>query len=315
MAGTVARALLAFSVALVCMAVPAGASLAKITVASKVDTEGALLGSMILELLQRRGLDVESKLQLGPTRTVRSAIISGDIDIYPEYTGNAGFFSGSEADPVWRNASAGFERAREIDADRRLIWLKPAPANNTWAIALRRDVAKANGIRTLDDFSRWVGQGGRVKLAGSQEFLESSAALPAFQKAYGFTLSPEQTLVLSGGDTAATIRAAAQNIAGVNAAMAYGTDGELAALDLVILEDTRQVQPVYAPAPVVRAEILKQNPEIRDALEPVFATLDKETLQQLNARIALDGMDARTVARDYLTAHGFIPPAATRTSR
>lgn len=315
MAGTFARALLAFGLALAFAVAPVRASLAKITVASKVDTEGALLGSMIVELLQRRGLEVENKLQLGPTRMVRSAIISGDIDIYPEYTGNAGFFSGSEADPVWRNPGAGFERARQIDAGRELVWLKPAPANNTWAIALRRDVASANGIRTLDDFSRWVGGGGRVKLAGSQEFLESPAALPAFQKAYGFALAPEQTLVLSGGDTAATIRAAAQNIAGVNAAMAYGTDGELAALDLVILEDTRQVQPVYAPAPVVRAQVLKDNPVIRDALEPVFATLDKETLQKLNARIALEGVDARTVARDYLAARGFIQPGAVRTSR
>jgi osmoprotectant transport system substrate-binding protein len=315
MAGTFARALFAFSLAFALAVAPVKASLAKITVASKVDTEGALLGSMIVELLQRRGLVVENKLQLGPTRMVRSALVSGDIDIYPEYTGNAGFFSGSEADPVWRNAAAGFERARQLDAGRELVWLKPAPANNTWAIALRRDVAAAKGIRTLDDFSRWVGEGGRVKLAGSQEFLESPAALPAFQKAYGFTLSPEQVLVLSGGDTAATIRAAAQNIAGVNAAMAYGTDGELAALDLVILEDPRQVQPVYAPAPVVRAEVLRQNPVIRELLEPVFATLDQETLQRLNARIALDGVDARTVARDYLASRGFISPAATRTSR
>ena len=103
-----------------------------------------------------------------------------------------------------------------------------------------------------------------------------------------------------------TIKAAAQQTSGVNAAMAYGTDGPLAALGLVILADPLAVQPVYAPAPVVRAEVLARYPKIRALLAPVFRTLDTTTLQTLNARIALEGQDARQVAADYLKAKGLV---------
>ncbi len=86
-------------------------------------------------------------------------------------------------------------------------------------------------------------------------------------------MSDEQLLTLSGGNTAATLRAAAEEMSGVNAAMAYGTDGALAALGLVALADDRGAQIVYAPAPVMREAVLQQHPEIRSVLDPVFATL------------------------------------------
>jgi len=104
---------------------------------------------------------------------------------------------------------------------------------------------------------------------------------------------------LSGGNTAATLRAAAEGISGVNAAMAYGTDGAIAALGLVALCDDKHAQIVYAPVPVIRASVLDAHPQIAPALDRVFATLSRERLQELNARIAVEGEDARTVAGDY----------------
>jgi osmoprotectant transport system substrate-binding protein len=290
----------------------AGASVAAraadaVTVASKIDTEGAVLGNAIVLLLENAGIPVNNKVQLGPTKIVRTAILAGEIDIYPEYTGNAGFFFGIDSDPIWKNAKAGYEKARELDAKaNNLVWLDPAPANNTWAIAVRKAFAAENHLKTLDDFAKWVNAGGKVKLAGSAEFVESPAALPAFQKAYDFKLSNDQLLVLSGGDTAATIKAAAEATSGVNAAMAYGTDGALAALELVVLEDTKAVQPVYAPAPVVRGDVLKAHPKIADVLNPVFQSLSLETLQALNAKVTVEGQDASTVAKAYLTEKGFL---------
>jgi osmoprotectant transport system substrate-binding protein len=88
--------------------------------------------------------------------------------------------------------------------------------------------------------------------------------------------------------------------------MAYGTDGQIAALGLVVLADTKGVQPVYEPAPTVRADTLAQYPKIKDLLDPVFQSLTLETLQQLNAKIAVDGLDAKKVATDYLTEKGFL---------
>lgn len=278
-----------------------------ITVASKIDTEGAVLGNMIALVLEHAGFSVNNRIQLGPTTIVREAILAGEIDIYPEYTGNAGFFFNDDANPVWRNAQAGYEKAKELDAAANdLIWLEPAPANNTWAIAVRQDVAEADQLETLEDFARWVNEGGQVKLAGSAEFVESPAALPAFQEAYGFTLTNDQLLVLSGGDTAATIKAAAEGTSGVNAAMAYGTDGALAALGLVVMTDTKGAQAVYEPAPVIRGTVLEQHPEIAGLLDPVFASLTLETLQALNAKVAVEGQDARAVAEAYLTEKGLL---------
>ena len=130
------------------------------------------------------------------------------------------------------------------------------------------DVAEENDLSTMSDFGAWVSEGGEVKLAASTEFVSSPAVLPAMQETYGFDLSDDQTVILSGGDTAATIQAAARGTSGVNAAMVYGTDGGVAATGLKVMEDDQGVQPVYEPTPIVRAEILEEYPEIAAGAEP-----------------------------------------------
>jgi osmoprotectant transport system substrate-binding protein len=299
-------------VVLVLLAFPIGSlaqpSGAKIVVASKIDTEGALLGNMILGLLEARGFAVENKLQLGPTNIVRAAILAGQVDVYPEYTGNGALFFHSESDPAWKDRTRGYELVASLcRAANHLVWLAPAPANNTWVIAVRKDLAERHGIASMEDFARYVAAGGRIKLAASAEFVESPAALPAFEATYGFRLSDEQLLTLSGGNTAATLRAAAEEMSGVNAAMAYGTDGALAALGLVALADDRGAQIVYAPAPVIREAVLQRHLEIRAVLDPVFASLTVETLQRLNAQIAVDGLEPGAVAASYLKSRHFLP--------
>ncbi|HEX2114606.1 MAG TPA: ABC transporter substrate-binding protein [Alphaproteobacteria bacterium] len=278
-----------------------------VRVGSKIDTEGALLGHMIIQLLESKGVKTANKLQLGPTKIVRSAIVAGEIDLYPEYTGNGAFFFSIDTDPAWKSGKSGYEKVKTLDAEQnKLVWLQPAPANNTWAIAVRKDVATANKLSTMEDFAKWVAGGGKVKVAASAEFVESPAALPSFEKTYGFRLAQDQVLVLAGGNTAATERAAAEQTSGVNAAMAYGTDGALAALGLVVMSDPKGAQIVYQPAPLVRASVLDKHPAIKDALEPVFASLDLSTLQTLNAKIAVEGQDAKQVAAAYLKEKGFL---------
>jgi osmoprotectant transport system substrate-binding protein len=299
-------ALSAFAIAIIAGGATAQTSSA-VRVGSKIDTEGSLLGNIIIEVLQANGIKTENKVQLGTTKIVRGAITSGEIDIYPEYTGNGAFFFADEKNPAWKNAKAGYERVKALDFEKnKIVWLEPAPANNTWAIAVRKDVAAANNLKSLADLGKWISSGGRFKLAASAEFVERSDALPAFQAAYGFKLGQDQILTLAGGDTAVTIKAAAQGTSGVNGAMAYGTDGALAALGLVIMDDPKGIQPIYAPAPIVRADVLTRHPTIKDALIPVFRSLDTPTLQSLNAKIAIDGQDAKQVAVTYLKDKGFI---------
>jgi osmoprotectant transport system substrate-binding protein len=277
-----------------------------VRVASKIDTEGALLGNLILAVLEARGVKAEDKLGLGPTNILRKAILAGEIDLYPEYTGNGAIFYAMETDPAWRSAEAGYAKIKALDAERNLVWLAPAPADNAWAIAVRKHVAVANKLVSMEDFARWVNADGAVRLAASAEFVESPAALPAFEHAYGFTLKRRQILTLAGGNTAVTLRAAAEGTSGVNAAMAYGTDGALAVLDIVVMADPKKAQVVYAPAPVIRASVLARQPEIAEGLDPVFHSLDEATLRRLNGEIAVDGEDARAVALEYLRSKGFV---------
>jgi osmoprotectant transport system substrate-binding protein len=302
-----ARHVLALVLSAGLLAAGAQAQDAPVRVSSKIDTEGSLLGNIIVQMLEANGIRTRNQLQLGNTKVLRGAIVAGTIDIYPEYTGNGAFFFMDEKNPAWKNPAAAYARVKALDLKaNRIVWLDPAPANNTWAIAVRRDLATAQHLKSMSDLGRWIAAGGSFKLAASAEFIERPDALPAFEAAYGFKLKQDQLLTLAGGDTAVTIKAAAERTSGVNAAMAYGTDGPLAALGLVTLTDNKNVQPVYAPTPVIRAEVLNRLPAIRRVLRPVFAALDGATLQTLNARIALEGRDAKQVAADWLKSKGFV---------
>ncbi|TXN29644.1 glycine betaine ABC transporter substrate-binding protein [Methylobacterium sp. WL19] len=293
---------------LVSWAVAAGTSTRAerpLVVASKSDTEGALTGAMIALVLEHLGVPVVRKLGLGPTLIVREALLSGEVDIYPEYTGNGAFFTGTETDPAWKIPQEAYETIRRKDAERGLVWLARAPANNTWLIALNGDFARARHLATMADFAR-AANDGLILLAASTEFVESPAALPSFEAAYGFSLPLDRIVSLPGGDTAVTARAAAQRISGVNAGMVYGTDGALAALDLVVMGDPKAAQIVYEVAPVIRASALERFPAIGPALARVFAGLDAPTLRGLNGRITVDGEVADRVARRYLNERGLI---------
>lgn len=279
----------------------------KVVVASKIDTEGALLGNMILIALEKAGVPVESRIQLGPTKIVRTALVSGEIGLYPEYTGNGAFFFSKEDDPAWKKAQSAYELVKKLDLEaNKLVWLDRAPANNTWLIAVRGDLARRERLATMDDFAQLARRGGAIKLAGSAEFVESPAALPSFEKTYDFKLPRADIVVLPGGDTAVTMRAAAQQVSGVNAAMVYGTDGAIAALDLVVMEDTKGAQIVYEPAPVVRQAVLQKFPAIEPTLNRIFATLTLNQLQALNAQVAVEGKQPRDVANAYLQQKGLL---------
>ncbi|AJY45221.1 glycine betaine ABC transporter substrate-binding protein OsmF [Martelella endophytica] len=300
--------ILKFTGALAVAAFTAGAAFAApVVVSSKIDTEGGVLGNIILQALQANDIPTENKIQLGGTPIVRQAITEGQIDIYPEYTGNAAFFYNKADLPVWNNAKEGYEEAKKLDYDaEKIVWLTPADANNTWAIAIRKEIADENNLATLTDFGKYVADGGNIKLAASSEFVTSPSALPAFEKAYGFDLTSDQLITLSGGDTAATIAAAAKQTSGANAAMVYGTDGGIAPSGLKVMDDDKGVQPVYLPTPIIREVTLTEYPQIADILKPIFESLDLETLQDLNGRVQVAGEPADAVAKDFLTSNGFV---------
>lgn len=280
-----------------------------ITVGSKIDTEGELLATMIQQVLEADGFKVNDRSQTGATDVVRKALLSGDIDIYPEYTGSGLlFFQGQEGvEPaVFRDPQAGYETSKRLDEANGIVWLAPAHANNTWAIVTRREFAEENGLETMSDFTAYLKAGKTVRLAASDEFFNNPDAWPAFAEAYKIDLAPSQRVIFSGGNTAQTEKAVADGTDGVNFGMAYGTDGALADLGLVVLTDDQEAQMVYWPTPVIRAEVLEEYPEIADVLAPVFNALDIETLQELNARIQVNGERPEDVAADFLEQNGLV---------
>jgi osmoprotectant transport system substrate-binding protein len=279
---------------------------AAVVVSSKLDSEATMLSQMVRLLLDANGIATIDRTRIGATPVVRKALLTGEIDLYVEYTGNAGFFFNDVADPAWKNLAQGYERAARLDqAANQIVWLTPAPANNTWALAVRRDVAAANHLKTMSDFGRWVAAGGAVMLACSAEFA-NAGTLRSLERTYGFTLRPQQKIVLAGGETAATIGAAAAGTNGTNTAMVYSTDGGIAAANLVLLADDLHDQPVYAPAPLIRAPVLKANPQIAAIVKPLMEGLTTDVLQKLNARVQIDGESAQEVAADYLHAKGLL---------
>ena len=277
-----------------------------VVVSSKLSSESAMIGHMIRLLLEANGIRTVDRMTLGGTPVVRKALLSGQVDLYVEYTGNAGFFFNVAADPAWKDLRRGYELGARLDYQaNRIVWLTPANASNAWALAVRQDVATPNHLKTLSDFGRWVTGGGRVILACSAEFVNSQT-LRSLEKTYGFTLKPDQLIVLAGGDTSATIGAAAARTNGTNAAMVYSTDGAITASNLELLDDDRHDQPVFAPVPIVREAVLKANPRIAALVKPLMESFTREILTALNARVQIDGEPTETVAQDYLKSKGLI---------
>jgi len=285
------------------LATPAAAA---VVVSSKLSSESAMLGEMIRLMLEADGIATIDRARLGATPVVRKALLAGEIDLYVEYTGNAGLFFNDAADPAWKDLTRGYDLGARLDyAANRIVWLTPARASNAWALAVRRDVALAEQLQTMSDFGRWVSRGGRVVLACSAEFA-NAGTLRSLERAYGFTLRSQQLIVLAGGETSATIRAAAAGTNGTNTAMVYGTDGGIAAANLVVLEDDRHDQPVYAPVPVIREAVLRAHPQIAQIVKPLMESFDRETLQRLNERVQVNGESDEAVAADYLRSRGFL---------
>lgn len=277
-----------------------------VVVSSKLSSESAMIGQMIRMLLNAAQIPTVDRTTLGATYVVRKALLAGEIDIYVEYTGNAGFFFNLASDPVWKDLRKGYELGARLDyASNKIVWLTPANASNAWALAVRKDVAQANHLKTMSDFGRWVAGGGKVVLACSAEFA-NAGTLRSLEKTYGFSMRSDQLIVLAGGETSATIGAAAARTNGTNTAMVYGTDGNVVAANLTILEDDKHDQPVYAPVPMVREAVLKAYPKIAEIVRPLMESFSRETLQELNARVQVNGESGKAVAEDYLKSKGFL---------
>jgi len=282
--------------ALLLQACASAAAPTVVKVGSKDFTEQFILGEMYALLLENNGFQVERKLDLGGTPVAQAALENGDIDLYPEYTGT-GLLTVLKQ-PVNSDPKAVFDTVASMYKEQyNLVWLDPAPMNNTQAIAMKATRAQELGITTISDMAAKAGE---LVMIGPPEFQEREDGLPGIKKVYGDFQLKEYKAVDPG------LRYQALNNGEADVTVAFGTDGEIAAFDLVLLQDDKKLFPPYQVAPVVRADTLEKNPKISEVLNSLAPLLTDSVMQTLNYEVSGNGREPADVAKEFLTQQGLI---------
>ncbi len=267
-----------------------------IKVGSKDFTEAFILGEMYALALEDAGLPVERKLNLGGTPVAQAALLAGQIDIYPEYTGTALLTvlklpTKTDQTEVFNEVSKAYAEKFKLD------WLAPAPMNNTQALAMTKAGAAKFGIKTISDMAAKAKD---LTMIGPPEFEVREDGLPGIQKAYGNF----QIKAYKGVDPGLRYKGLVDGQADV--VVAFGTDGEISAFDLVLLEDDKKLFPPYQVAPVVRQDTLAAHPKIREVLDAIAPKLTDATMQKLNYEVSGNKKEPAAVAKEFLVREGLI---------
>ncbi len=277
-------------------AVTAAPAAATIRVASKDFTEQFLIGEMYALLLENNGFKVERKLNLGGTPVAQKALEAGEIDLYPEYTGT-GLLTVLKL-PVNSDQKQVFDTVAKAYKEKyNLAWLDPAPMNNTQALAMTKEASAKFGVTTLSELAAKASE---LTMIGPAEFEGREDGLPGLQKAYGDFKLKRYVAADSG------LRYQGLNSGQADVVVAFGTDGELAAFNLVTLKDDKGLFPPYQVAPVVRQQVLDANPKIRDVLNTLAPKLTDATMQRLNYEVSGKKREYQAVAREFLMTEGLI---------
>ncbi|HIF07400.1 MAG TPA: ABC transporter permease subunit [Gemmatimonadetes bacterium] len=297
-------AVLGFSTALSFSPVAAWAQGTPIIVASKPFGESFLLAEMFAQLLESRGMSVERRFGLGATEIAFQALRTGAIDVYPEYTGT-GLVAvldqdpGGSADDVFRTVS------REFRERWGAHWLPALGFENSYAIAVRRESAEAEGLRTLSDLAR-VADG---YIGGfSPDFIGRPDGLPGLRTAYGLQLQAQRSLLQA-------VKYEALDRAEVDVVDGYSTDGLINQYDFAVLEDDLDFFPPYQASPLVGRRLWDTRHEAVRALSELAGMLSEETMRTLNRRVEVDDEELETVARDALADIGLVAGPALRVIR
>ncbi|MEM9121471.1 MAG: glycine betaine ABC transporter substrate-binding protein [Cyanobacteria bacterium P01_F01_bin.56] len=267
-----------------------------IRIGSKDFTEQLILGEIYALVLEDAGYQVERKLNLGGTPVAQAALESGEIDLYPEYTGTGLLTvlkaeASSDPETVYATVSTQYEEQFN------LVWLEPSPMNNTQALAMTTEKSRELGITTISDF---VAQASELTLIGPPEFEVREDGLPGLQAAYGdFQLKGYKAV-----DAGLRYQGLVDGEADV--AVAFGTDGEISAFNLVVLEDDRKLFPPYQVAPVVRQELLEANPEVQSILNELAPVITDEVMQSLNYQVTGEAQEPEAVAQAFLVEYGWL---------
>jgi osmoprotectant transport system substrate-binding protein len=296
-----------------------------IVVGSKDFTEQFILGNMYLLVLQDMGLETEDALNLGGTQIAQQALESGDIDTYPEYTGTAlvevlgmsvedvlaDFSGGASATPVGGTAMATpvgggsvedyvYNIVKDAYQEQfNLTWLAYSPFNNTQALAVKRSWSEENGVTTISQLAEMASD---LTISAPADFPEREDGLLGLQRVYDSGFSDIEVLPVAPG-----LKYQALQDDEAQVVLAFGTDGQIAGFDLVVLEDDKGLWPPYNVAPVINSDVLSANPDIESRFNEVTTSLTGEVMSGLNWRVDGDEKaEPADVAKEYLEENGFI---------
>ena len=256
-----------------------------VRVASKNFAENYLLAEIVAQLLEGQGITVERAFGLGGTLICYQALLNDEIDLYVEYTGTL-----SQA-ILQRPEVTGREELNVVIAERGLHLMPQLGFNNTYAIAVRRQLAESLGLRNIGDLAEYP----ELRLVFSHEFLERGDGWPGLSKRYALPHSVE------GIEHALAYQAIADGA--IDATDAYSTDGELSRYPLRVLEDDLAYFPAYMAAPLVRSEWLQGAPVAAQSVRRLAGLMDAEAMQRLNAEVAVSDKSYVEVASEFIDSN------------
>ncbi|MEP7019505.1 MAG: glycine betaine ABC transporter substrate-binding protein [Pseudonocardiales bacterium] len=269
---------------------------ATFTVGSKEFTEQKILCEITAQALERAGATVKRQCGLSGSVTVRTALTSGRIDMYWEYTGTGWITHLKHTSPIHDSKGQYDAVAQEDLTKNKIKWLPAAPFDNTYAVGVQKD--NLPEVKTLSDYAALVkSDASKGSLCVATEFVNRDDGLPGLEKTYGF--SGEKKSTLDEGAIYNSIKKKSP----CNFGEVFTTDGRIERLGLRVLEDDKNFFPVYNPALNVRDSVFQKYPKIADVFAPIATALTTETMQGLNSQVDNDGDSPAQAATSFLDKH------------
>ncbi|MHB1219078.1 MAG: ABC transporter substrate-binding protein [Alphaproteobacteria bacterium] len=265
-------------------------------VGSKNYTESIVAAHMMADVLEAAGVKVERKLGLGGTGVIHQALVNGEIDAYPEYTGTALLVQLKL--PVNNDPAQVYDTVKKEYASRfNVDWLEPFGFNDTYALAMRRADAEKYGIKSVSDLAKKAPD---LIIGATQEFLVRPDALPGLEKTYGLKFRASK-----GMDPGLVYQAIGGG--NVDVISVFTTDGRIKAMDLVVLQDDKHFFPPYYLAPIVRHQTLSADPRVALALTKLAGKFTEADMIAINSAVDQDKRPAQEVALEALKKKGIVP--------
>ncbi|KOA68794.1 glycine betaine ABC transporter substrate-binding protein [Pantoea sp. CFSAN033090] len=277
---------------------------APLVMATKSFTEQHILSAMTVLWLQKKGFEVVPKRNIATT-IGRNALLNKQIDMVWEYTGTSLIIFNHINQPM--SSQQAYETVKKLDARLGLVWLNPAPMNNTYAFAMTRERAEKEGISTMSQLVAKIEQVRKTdpdhnwRLGLDLEFSGRSDGMKPLQKTYNLTLDRPQIRQMDPGLVYNAIRDGF-----VDAGLIYTTDGRVKGFNMKVLEDDKHFFPSYNVTPVVRQDVLASHPGLDTALNQLSAQITDEAITELNKRVDIDHQSPETVARDFLKSKNML---------